>query len=101
VGPFEQVGPPDGPAHADGLGRVDRTVEVATVEHAHLEANAPLGSLLAGALAGGDEVQIAHHHADRLEPERVQHVALQMVAGLPSSVAMSAKREPDANDTEI
>ena len=98
---LEQVGPPDRLAHADGLGRVHRSLQLAAFELADFETHTPLGPFLTGPLVGVEKVEVAHHHADGLEPERIQHVALPIVTGLAFSLAMSASESPEEETSEI
>src|SRR6202034_233378 len=70
---FQQVNPPDRAADLDRHGRVDRSLEVASVEHPQLEPDPVLGPLLPRVRVRVEEVDIADDDANLLEDEGLQH----------------------------
>src|SRR5690349_21163881 len=70
---FQQVGPPDRLANLDGLCGVDGSLQLTAAENPQFEPDAVLGSLLAFARMGVDEVKVTHDHADPLESEGIEH----------------------------
>ncbi len=73
VDPLEQVDPPQRVGNRDRPRCVDRPLDLACHESAELEADPSFGALLSRRGCRVDEVEIAQHHRDLLEPEHLQH----------------------------
>jgi MFS family permease len=82
---FQQVNPPDRAADLDRHGRVDRSLEVASVEHPQLEPDPVLGPLLPRVRVRVEEVDIADDDANLLEDEGLQH-----------GTTLNSRDDPDA-----
>jgi hypothetical protein len=72
---LEQVGAPHRLVDRDRLGGVHRPAQLPPAEKPDLETHTVLGALLPRLLDGIEEVEVGDHHADLVEPERVQHAA--------------------------
>src|SRR5581483_5947015 len=70
---LEQVHPPDRLADRDRDGRVNRALELSSVNDPQFQPDAVLGPFLARVRVGIEKVQVADDNADFLENEGLEH----------------------------
>lgn len=73
---LQEVDPPHRPLDHDRPSRIHRALQLPQFDQPYLKADTTLSALLARQRIGVDEIQVAHHHTDSLEPKDVKHDAL-------------------------